>query len=244
MVWPSPSMSSARSRSARSSSGGTSPRACRFTGFGAQPRRVRARCSATPPAARFRAIATKGRSTSTCSSDRSATNAASTSRAHTWSISPDRHTPSPAPKGVSSSWCGSAPTRSSTTRPRVDSGWHAAIDLGFEATGGTTHLARRAHRGPLVVQRPFRPEGPAVCHVYLLHPPGGLVGGDGLVVDVGVDAGAHALVTTPAASKVYRTNGEEVRQTQRLRVAGRGALEWLPQEAILYDGARATLETR
>jgi len=58
----------------------------------------------------------------------------------------------------------------------VGNGWQASIDLGFAWTGGTTHLSRRAHRGPLVVQRPFRPEGPGVCHVYLLHPPGGLVG--------------------------------------------------------------------
>src|SRR6185436_819073 len=78
----------------------------------------------------------------------------------------------------------------------------------------------------------------------LLHPPGGLVGGDELSIDVEVDAGAHALVTTPAAGKVYRTNGATARQTQRLRVAEGGTLEWLPQEAILYDGARATLETR
>ena len=126
----------------------------------------------------------------------------------------------------------------------VGVGWQAAIEMGFAWTGGTTHLARRAHRGPLVVQRPFRPEGPTVCHVYLLHPPGGLVGGDELTVDVEVDAGAHALVTTPAAGKIYRTTGAEVRQTQRLRVAESGTLEWLPQEAIVYDGARATLETR
>src|SRR6185369_6129537 len=88
------------------------------------------------------------------------------------------------------------------------------------------------------------PEGPRVCHVYLLHPPGGMVGGDELAVDVVVAADAHALLTTPAAAKVYRTNGAPVRQTQRLRVADGGTLEWLPQETILYDGARATLDTR
>ncbi len=123
-------------------------------------------------------------------------------------------------------------------------GWQAAIDLGFAASGGATHLSRRAHRGPLVVQRPFLPEGPGVCHVYLLHPPGGLVGGDELTVDVEVAADAHALVTTPAATKIYRTNGPTARQTQRLRVADGGTLEWLPQEAILYDGAQAVLDTR
>ena len=123
-------------------------------------------------------------------------------------------------------------------------GWHAALELGFTAASGATRLARRKHRGPLVVQRPFLPEGPGVAHVYVLHPPGGLVGGDELTLDVEVDAGAHALVTTPAASKIYRTNGAAVRQVQRLRVAGGATLEWLPQEAIIYDGARATLETR
>jgi len=126
----------------------------------------------------------------------------------------------------------------------VSGGWQAALDLGFAAEGGATRLARRAHRGPLVVQRPFLPEGPGVCHVYVLHPPGGLVGGDELTIDVAVDAGAHALVTTPAASKVYRTTGATARQVQRLRVAGGAALEWLPQEAIIFDGARATLDTR
>lgn len=123
-------------------------------------------------------------------------------------------------------------------------GWQAALDLGFVAARGVTRLAHRAHRGPLVVQRPFLPEGPHVCHVYLLHPPGGMVGGDELAVDVSVAAGAHALLTTPAAGKVYRTNGAPVRQAQRLRVADGGTLEWLPQETILYDGARATLDTR
>jgi urease accessory protein len=123
-------------------------------------------------------------------------------------------------------------------------GWQAAIDLGFAAADGATHLARRAHRGPLVVQRPFRPEGPGVCHVYLLHPPGGLVGGDELTIDVTVAADAHALVTTPAAGKVYRTNGAGVRQTQRLRVAEGATLEWLPQETIVFDDSRATFETR
>jgi len=94
------------------------------------------------------------------------------------------------------------------------------------------------------VQRPFFPEGREVCHVYLLHPPGGLVGGDQLRVDVRVGPGAHALVTTPAATKLYRTAGATDRQEQRLRVAAGGALEWLPQETILYDGADAVLRTR
>lgn len=123
-------------------------------------------------------------------------------------------------------------------------GWSAALELGFATEGGATRLARRAHRGPFVVQRPFFPEGREVCHVYLLHPPGGLVGGDELRLDLQVGDGAHTLVTTPAAGKAYRTLGPAARQTQALTVRPGGALEWLPQETILYDGCNLELDTR
>jgi len=122
--------------------------------------------------------------------------------------------------------------------------WSGALDLAFAADGGATRLARRAHRGPFVVQRPFFPEGPEVCHVYLLHPPGGLVGGDELRLDLRVETGAHTLVTTPAAGKAYRTLGPVARQTHTLTVETGGVLEWLPQETILYDGCSVELETR
>ena len=123
-------------------------------------------------------------------------------------------------------------------------GWRAALTLGFAPDGaGGTALAARSHVGPLVVQRPFFPEGRTVPHVYLLHPPGGLVGGDDLTIDVSVGRQAHALDTTPAATKVYRTRGPLAAQRQRLRVEPGGALEWLPQELILHDGCAARLET-
>ena len=122
--------------------------------------------------------------------------------------------------------------------------WDAALELGFATDGRATRLARRAHRGPLCVQRPFYPEGPEVCHVVLLHPPGGLVGGDRLAIDVVVASGAAALVTTPAAGKAYRTAGLPAGQRSTLTVEDGASLEWLPQETIVYDGAVATLETR
>lgn len=123
-------------------------------------------------------------------------------------------------------------------------GWQASLELAFAAdTSGATRLDRRAHRGPFLVQRPFFPEGREVCHVYLLHPPGGLVGGDELRLDLRVGEGARALVTTPAAGKAYRTLGPVSRQTQALSVADGAALEWLPQETIVYDGAAVELTT-
>jgi urease accessory protein len=105
-----------------------------------------------------------------------------------------------------------------------------------------TRLLERHHNGPLIVQRPFYPEGDP-CHVYLVHPPGGVVGGDELRIDVQVVAGSHALITTPAATKFYRCEGRFSSQAQELRAAG-ATLEWLPQENIFYRGTDARTATR
>ena len=132
-------------------------------------------------------------------------------------------------------------------------GWQAELRLKFgvrphflENGAGLpdnrTALVERHHKGPLIVQRPFYPEGDP-CHVYLVHPPGGVVGGDELRIDVQVDPGAHALITTPAATKFYRCDGRHSSQTQELRAAG-ATLEWLPQENIFYRGADVRTATR
>ncbi|MDS4031765.1 MAG: urease accessory protein UreD [Candidatus Contendobacter sp.] len=117
-------------------------------------------------------------------------------------------------------------------------GWLAQLTLDFQCRNTRTVLERRSHQGPLQVQRPFYPEGESVCHVALLHPPGGVVGGDELRIDASLGRGAHALVTTPAAGKFYRSAGSFARQAQLLTVAPSATLEWLPQENILYSGAR------
>ncbi|EGB14639.1 Urease accessory protein UreD [Pseudodesulfovibrio mercurii] len=123
------------------------------------------------------------------------------------------------------------------------SGWKAELGFDFARSGGRTVPARRRHRGPLAMQRPFYPERD-VCHVYALHPPGGVVGGDRLLFDVRAESGAHGLVTTPSAGKFYRTAGPAAVQEQRLAVAPGGALDWLPLETIVYPGADARLSTR
>lgn len=115
--------------------------------------------------------------------------------------------------------------------------WEAELKLGFAKRGEKTVLAKREHRGPLTVQRPFYPEGP-VCHVYLLHPPGGVVAGDRLHFDISADHGSQALITTPAAGKFYRSAGGEAKQMVNLQIAANASLEWLPQETIVYEGAR------
>jgi len=125
----------------------------------------------------------------------------------------------------------------------ANTGWQAELKLGFVADNGRTLLKQRSARGPLAVQRPFYPEG-GLCHVYLLHPPGGIVGGDSLQVDIDVAAYAQVLITTPGAAKVYRSDGRTARQTQRLVVAAHASLEWFPQEAIIFDGACVRMDTR
>lgn len=129
---------------------------------------------------------------------------------------------------------------------RFDAGrrWAAALELGFRGDAERTRLVRARHCGPLRVQRPFYPEG-EVCHLYLLHPPGGLVSGDALRIDAMVGEGAQVLLTTPAAAKLYRADSQGVawEQNVRLNVASGGCLEWLPQEALCFDGSRGVQAT-
>lgn len=122
-------------------------------------------------------------------------------------------------------------------------GWEAELRLAYRRRGEQTILAERAHRGPLVVQKSLYPEGTGVCHSLLLHPPGGVAGGDRLQLDIRAEAGSHALVTTPGAGKWYKGNGRSAAQALRFRVENDGLLEWLPQEAILFDGADARWRT-
>jgi urease accessory protein len=126
----------------------------------------------------------------------------------------------------------------------TDTGWQARLNLGFQRKGQRTLLGQCAHYGPLQVQRPFYPEGETVCHIAILHPPSGVVGGDQLRLEAQLDSGAHALLTTPAAGKFYRSAGPLARQIHSLTVASGAALEWLPQENIVYNGARLQALTR
>ena len=127
---------------------------------------------------------------------------------------------------------------------RLRSGWQARLELEFARRGQGTILARRRHHGPLRIQRPLYPEGDAVCHAIVLHPPGGIAGGDQLELDVEVGAGAHALLTTPGATKWYRSDAYTARQALALRVEAGAVAEWLPQESIVFDGSHAEMVNR
>ncbi|MBU2887366.1 urease accessory protein UreD [Gilvimarinus agarilyticus] len=133
---------------------------------------------------------------------------------------------------------------------RVSRSWQASLALRFAHRAGKTAVTRAQHYGPLRIQRPFYPEGDC-AHVYLLHPPGGLVVGDALHISLGAESGAAALVTTPSAGKVYSLAGLQhsdstTTQSQHIdiTVAQNGHLEWLPQETIVFNGANARLHTK
>ena len=120
-------------------------------------------------------------------------------------------------------------------------GWRASIDLTLAATkAGKTVVSYAKHVGALRIQRPFYPEG-HTPHLYLLHPPGGFVAGDELTVNVNVKENAGVLVTTPGASKVYRSSGHTSLVSNHIIVDG--TLEWFPQETILFDESRFSSQT-
>jgi len=128
------------------------------------------------------------------------------------------------------------------TAEKIERRWLAELKLSFESDGRRTILSERKHYGPLIIQKPFYPEGD-VCHIYLIHPPGGVVGGDELNLRVNVNQQGHALITTPAATKFYRGNGFSAKQNQTINVASGCKMEWLPQETIFFSGCEANTRT-
>ena len=116
--------------------------------------------------------------------------------------------------------------------------WHASLQLDY-TLAGTRTVARHAHNGPLRILQSLYPEGDAVCHNVLVHPPGGLVGGDTLDISATVGPGAHGLVTTPGATRFYRSTGERALQRTHLTLAEGARLEWLPLEALCYNACNA-----
>ncbi|MEH1873303.1 urease accessory protein UreD [Nostoc sp.] len=124
-----------------------------------------------------------------------------------------------------------------TCNPQIAEGWHGKLNLVYADRQGATQLIYNHQQAPLKVQRPFYPEGQKVCHSVILHTAGGVVGGDRLSSNIHLQAQAQALITTAAASKIYRSNGLQATQTIQMQVDAGACLEWLPQETILFNGA-------
>lgn len=117
--------------------------------------------------------------------------------------------------------------------------WHAQLDLNYRRDDAQRTVLQHAHTGPLRILKSLYPEGEGICHNVVVHPPGGLVGGDALDVRVHAGVHAHGLLSTPGATRFYRSDGPAATQQVSLALEAGARLEWLPLEAIAYPGCLA-----
>lgn len=116
--------------------------------------------------------------------------------------------------------------------------WHASLALDYSWREGRS-IAHFKHEGPLRIMQSLYPQGEAICHNILVHPPGGLVGGDRLDIRIRADSQSHGLITTPGATRFYRSLSEPAVQHTEVRLEAGARLEWLPMEALCYSGCLA-----
>jgi urease accessory protein len=126
----------------------------------------------------------------------------------------------------------------------LGSHWNASLSLAYERRHGRTVLVDQRHDGPLVVQKALYPDGDAHCQTVILHPPGGIAGGDRLTIDVAAGQGAELLLTTPGATRWYKSGGRRAAQSVSLTVASSAVVEWMPLETIVFDRADAISAVR
>ena len=123
--------------------------------------------------------------------------------------------------------------------------WNASLELDYTLRplgtplGSNRTVAHFQHNGPLRILQSLYPEGQSICHNVLVHPPGGLAGGDTIDLRLKVATGAHGLVTTPGATRFYRTDGEPAAQRTAITLAAHARMEWLPLETIAFNGCAA-----
>ena len=115
--------------------------------------------------------------------------------------------------------------------------WTGKLDLNYSHQDGTTKLSQAIAQAPLKIQRAFYPEGPELCHSVILHTAGGIVGGDRLVQMIELEAHSQVLLTTAAATKVYRSEGERSQQIITIKLGENAYLEWFPQETVIFNEA-------
>jgi urease accessory protein len=106
--------------------------------------------------------------------------------------------------------------------------WHGRLELEYASQEHNTKIVHTHTQSPFRLQRPFYPEGDRICHSVIVHTAGGMVGGDRLTSEIKLQPQAHALITTAAAAKIYRSNGRPAGQETKITVRGGGLLGMAP----------------
>lgn len=127
---------------------------------------------------------------------------------------------------------------------KTTSNWEGVLKLGYQYRNNFTQLVEAYSKAPFKIQRSFYPEGEEICHNTILHTAGGIVGGDRLNQQIDLHPNTHAVITTAAASKVYRSNGQQAQQTIEINVEKQGYCEWIPRETIVFNGANYRQDLR
>ncbi|CAC5341177.1 MULTISPECIES: urease accessory protein UreD [Planktothrix] len=115
--------------------------------------------------------------------------------------------------------------------------WQGILELDYQKINNSTQLVKAYSQAPLKIQRSFYPEGKDICHSIILHTAGGMVGGDRLSQTINLQPETQVLLTTPAASKIYRSSGETAQNTINIEIQEQAYLEFIPREIIIFNGA-------
>lgn len=120
---------------------------------------------------------------------------------------------------------------------------HGILEITFQHKGERTVAREIRQQVPLRVIRPFYPEGEGPAHLYLLNATAGILEGDRLEISLRLEKGTHAVVTTPAATRVHPMPSGEARQRTTLCVGPGATLEYLSEPVLPYAGAAFHQET-
>jgi urease accessory protein len=123
-------------------------------------------------------------------------------------------------------------------------GKEGILHLRFEKKERRTVLSDSFSKMPMRAFSPFYPDETGCAYTYLVNPTGGLVGGDRIEIEIAIQEHAHAFVTTPSATKIYRSLGPLASQELQVILKKQSILEYIPQYIIPFAQSRYFQKTK